>query len=153
MIHSPASGSAKRIIQRRGINPTTPLPESRINLTDPISLTNPNHQCRNTGVAGFFNSSSRFQPTFQPLPTLSNGVFALPPYTPGPLEGTAPVGPGRPSQRSDRTENRAATELATNGYAACPSPSIQPTTAEVLQPTLPGPSLRGRGNWSASIMR
>jgi hypothetical protein len=32
MINSPASGGAKRLIQRCGINPTTPLPESQINL-------------------------------------------------------------------------------------------------------------------------
>jgi hypothetical protein len=32
MINSPASSGAKRLIQRCGINPTTPRPESHINI-------------------------------------------------------------------------------------------------------------------------
>jgi hypothetical protein len=34
MINSPASSGAKRTIQRREINPATPLPESRIYIHD-----------------------------------------------------------------------------------------------------------------------
>jgi hypothetical protein len=40
MNSSPASSGAKRLIQRCGINPTTPLPESLIQLEDYAQLVN-----------------------------------------------------------------------------------------------------------------